>query len=217
MRHGYTNTTERVPSGVRKTYDGPDATKRAQAEYLALTHLAGIMPVPHVIERDADGALVTEFVHGAHGQDQIDAGNASEVLHECGKLLRTLHELDPRLIGGSPGSGVICHGDFGPNNVLLDPATGATAALLDWEFSDVGDAIIDVAWCEWIVRMHHPAAVTSLDAFFSAYAERPPWEMRQRAMLDRCEWLEDFCLRRDAPAGVQAWQDRAQSTATWTE
>ena len=217
MRHGYTNRTDRIESGVRKTYEGPDARKRARAEYVALTGLAGRMPVPAVFERQAEGALVIEFIEGAHGQDLIEAGHASEVLSSCGGLLRRLHALDPSLVGSARSAGVICHGDFGPNNVLLDRASHEVTALLDWEFSGVGDSITDIAWCEWIVRMHHPAAVDFLPALFDAYGARPPWPARQRTMLDRCRWLEAFARRWDADDGVRRWQDRARATADWSE
>jgi aminoglycoside phosphotransferase (APT) family kinase protein len=215
VRHGYTNRTDRIESGVRKTYEGPDARRRAEAEYVALTGLAGRMPVPAVLERQDDGALVIEFIEGAHGQDEIDAGRGSEVLMSCGALLRRLHALDPALVGSYRSAGVICHGDFGPNNVLLDPADHVVRALLDWEFSGVGEAVIDIAWCEWIVRMHHPTAVDCLPAFFDAYGARPPWPIRQHAMLDRCRRLEDFSRRWDSDDGVRLWQDRARATAGW--
>jgi Phosphotransferase enzyme family len=49
------------------------------------------------------------------------------------------------------------HGDFGPNNILLDPATFTVTAVLDWERAGPRpDPVDDLAWCEWIVRIHHP-------------------------------------------------------------
>lgn len=220
MRHGYTNSTERVPLGVRKSYAGPDSLVRAGAELAALTRLAEVMPVPAVLDRQADGSIVTEFRAGEHGQDLIDAGRAGQVLASCGALLRRLHALDPGLLspGQHPRTCVVLHGDFGPNNALFDPRDYTVTALLDWEFCGVGPAIGDVAWCEWIVRMHHPAAVDSLAAFFDAYGHRPLWEQRQRAMVERCRWLEAFAQRWDADGdGVRVWQRRARETAAWTE
>jgi aminoglycoside phosphotransferase len=201
---------------VRKTYEGPDARRRARAEYVALTALSGRMPVPAVLEW-SDDALVIGFVEGAHGQDEIEAGHGPEVLSSCGTLLRRLHDLDPALVGSSHSAGVICHGDFGPNNVLLDSASYKVTALLDWEFSGVGEAIVDIAWCEWIVRMHHAPAVDYLPAFFDAYGVRPPWPSRHQAMLDRCRWLEAFSRRANASGSVRLWQDRGRVTAEWAE
>lgn len=220
VRHGYTNSTERVPAGVRKSYAGPDSLARAGAELTALTRLAQVMPVPAVLDRPADGSIVTEFLAGEHGQDLIDSGHAGPVLASCGALLRRLHALDPGLLlpGHHPATHVVLHGDFGPNNTLFDPRDYTVTALLDWEFSGVGLAIEDVAWCEWIVRIHHPSAVESLAAFFDAYGQRPSWQQRQRAMIDRCLWLEAFAQRWDADGdGVRVWQQRARVTAAWTE
>ena len=216
MRHGYTNLTERRAGVVHKTYDGPEAQDRCAAELRALTQLHRILPVPAVIS-NGPGVLATAYVIGEHGQDLLDAGRAQDVLAGCGALLRQLHGLDPAILEPGAGGGVIRHGDFGPNNVLFDPATMAVTALLDWEFSGIGAAIEDIAWCEWIVRMHHPDAVGSLPAFFDAYGSTPPWEQRKRVMLSRCRWLEAFCRRWD-PAGdaVRQWQVRAAATAGWS-
>ena len=219
VRHGYTNSTERVSRGVRKSYSGPGALARADAELTALTRLANVMPVPVVLDRPAEGSIVTEFRAGEHGQDLIDAGHADQVLTACGALLRRLHALDPGLLatGQHPSTHVVQHGDFGPNNILLDPRDYAVTALLDWEFCGVGAAIRDVAWCEWIVRMHHPAAVEELSAFFGAYGKRPSWDERQHAMIVRCRWLEAFAERWDDRDAVRLWQQRVRATAAWVE
>jgi aminoglycoside phosphotransferase (APT) family kinase protein len=221
MRHGYLNSTERVPRGVRKSYTGPDARTRADTEFAALTRLAVLLPVPAVLDRHPDGSIVTEFRPGEHGQDLIDAGHAEAVLASCGALLRTLQSIPAGVLvpGRHPSTHVVVHGDFGPNNSLFDPDDHTVTALLDWEFSGVGPAIGDVAWCEWIVRMHHPAAVDSLPAFFAAYGERPRWDARQRAMVDRCRALEAFARRWDPPdeEGVHRWQERTRATAALTE
>lgn len=178
------------------------------------------MPVPAVLDNLADGSIVTKFRTGEHGQDLIDAGHAHQVLASCGALLRRLHALDPAqlLPGEHPSRHVVIHGDFGPNNTLFDPRDFAVTALLDWEFCGVGPAICDIAWCEWIVRMHHPTAVESLAAFFGAYGYRPSWEERRHAMIDRCRWLEAFAHRWDPDGdGVRRWQQRTHETAAWTE
>jgi len=78
------------------------------------------------------------------------------------------------------------HGDYGPNNVLLDAAAGQVIAVLDWEWARVGDPVEDLAWCEWIVRMHHPEHVGALSSLFDAYGHRPAWAARQQAMAAQC-------------------------------
>jgi aminoglycoside phosphotransferase (APT) family kinase protein len=218
VNHGYTNQTERHGNVVRKAYDGPDAAERAEAELLALTCLAGVFPVPQLI--DAEPSAVTiAFIEGDHGQDLMDFGHARAVLRECGRVLRQLHALDPSLISPQAGDReVIQHGDFGPNNLLFDRRTASVAAVLDWEFCRVGPAVADIAWCEWIVRMHHPDAVGELAEFFDAYGTQPAWADRQAEMLRRCAWLERFSRRWDPNGQAMAiWQQRAEAVACWTE
>lgn len=184
------------PQVVRR----PDAPARADAEWRALTRLADLVPVPAVVDRQADGSIVIEFRQGEHGQDLIEQGHADEVLASCGALLRRLHALDPgRLVPGRhPSTHGVLYGDFGPNNIVLNSNDYTVTALFDWEFCMVGPVIGDIAWCEWIVRMHRPTHKQSLTPFFDAYGKRPSWGERQLAMVDRCRWLEAFAHRWDA-------------------
>lgn len=218
VKHGYTNRTERHGSAVRKTYAGPDADLRQAAEHHALVTLRGRIPVPPLTATGPDW-LETGFVDAVHGQDLIDTGRARSVLTECGQVLRRLHRLDPRLLDPAASADqVLVHGDFGPNNLLFDRNANHVLAVVDWEFSGVGDAITDIAWCEWIVRMHHRDAASELPAFFDAYGAKPPWSLRLDAMVHRCRWLEDFTNRwePDGP-GVALWQQRARTVESWEE
>ena len=76
---------------------------------------------------------------------------------------------------GDQLSAVLVHGDYGPNNVLLDPVGHQVTAIVDWEWAHAGDPVEDLAWCEWIVRMHHPEHIAAIDALFDAYGFRPAW------------------------------------------
>ena len=130
-----------------------------------------------------------------------------------------LPALNPRILNPSATKrDVIQHGDFGPNNVLFDTDQGHATAVLDWEFSGTGRAITDIAWCEWIIRMHHPDAVSELGAFFETYGSKPPWGLRREEMVRRCQWLEDFTKRWDPTGpGVTVWQRRTRVVQGWTE
>lgn len=218
VEHGYTNRTEQRADVVRKTFQGPGADLRQHAEHRALSTLRGLYPVPAVASAGS-GWLETEFVAAHHGQELLDSGQAAAVLAECGRALARLHRLDPRLLDPSaPPTSVIQHGDFGPNNVLFQPTTYEVAAVLDWEFSGLGDPISDVAWCEWIVRMHHPDVVSDLAEFFTTYGQQPPWAQRQHEMLRRCAWLEDFARRWDTQgAAVRVWRERTAVVQDWRE
>jgi aminoglycoside phosphotransferase (APT) family kinase protein len=147
LRHGYTNRTRRLTAGVvEKRYDGADAGDRSRREYRCLTSLSERLPVPQVIGWDASVPVLTLVeMPGTHGQDMIETGRGREVLRLLGSLLRELQEIDPASVPGLRGRGdVIVHGDFGPQNVLIED--GRISALLDWEFTHVGCSIEDLAW-----------------------------------------------------------------------
>jgi Phosphotransferase enzyme family len=134
----------------------------------------GWFRVPPVLGFE-DGCLRMRFMSGVHGQELLESGHGVGVLRACGTMLRLIHQLDAREITAAlpsraRGGQVLAHGDYGPQNVLLDPATLEITGILDWEWAHAGDPVEDLAWCEWIVRMHHPGLVSLLGVFFNAYA-----------------------------------------------
>ncbi len=153
----------------------------------------------------------------------MQAGHAADVLRACGDLLRRLQDLPADLLGLPASAGqVLVHGDFGPNNILFEPGTHAVRALLDWEYAHVGEPVEDLAWCEWIVRTHHPEQRAALGEFHAGYTaggrSLPPWPVRRAAMVDRCRELGEFCQRWEAGGpGVRQWEGRASATAAWIE
>lgn len=216
MRHGYTNDTSGDGTTVVKRYLGPDAAARRTREQRMLIGLAGVVPVPPVLGADP-GELTLGFMPGVPGQDLIESGFAREVLESCGAVLRGIHSVPTP--PGSPPASVLVHGDFGPNNVLIDPESYEVTAVVDWEFAGVGPAVADLAWCEWIVRMHHPEHAGSIDHFHAAYGlPVPSWRERRDEMVRRCAELRDFCERWQ-PGGdaVRQWVQRGATTAAWTE
>jgi|SRR6266487_931776 aminoglycoside phosphotransferase (APT) family kinase protein len=92
----------------------------------------------------------------------IESGLAEPVLRACGQMLRRIHAIDPAQAHVADhhhrDSAVLVHGDYGPQNCLLGPAAHEVIAVVDWEWAHAGDPVEDLAWCGWIVRMHHPPA-----------------------------------------------------------
>ena len=219
LRHGYTNATTTDGQTVVKRYLGPDADVRQYNEVTALTTLAGALPVPP-IDADTDGEITLGLVVGRPGQELLEE-QPEKVLHAVGQLARRLATIEVSMVAAldaTPTGTVLVHGDFGPQNLLLDPSTVEPTALLDWEFAHVGDPVEDVAWAEWIVRTHHPDLVPALPALFEGYGSEPPWSARQESMLEKCRWLLGFTRRwpGGGTAGVELWQRRLAATAAFT-
>jgi Ser/Thr protein kinase RdoA (MazF antagonist) len=184
-----------------------------------LRGLAGRLPVPRVLAC-RDVTLRMTLLPGVHGQDLIDGGLARRVLRACGQLLQRIQAIDPALAAIQrsevPGT-VLVHGDYGPNNVLLDAAADSVTALVDWEWAHAGDAVEDLAWAEWIVRMHHPGHVGALGALFDGYGRQPAWPDRQQAMVRQCRSMISLSERWE-PGGPGAgqWRQRLDVTESWT-
>ena len=209
LPHGYTNDTRGDGTTVIKRYHGPQWQSRLATEHATLSMLDGRWQAPRVYAAGAD-FLEMEQRPGVHGQELVEAGHAEQVLRSCGATLRRIQQ------GTAEGGTVLVHGDFGPNNTLFDPVSFATTAVLDWEWSRRGAAVADLAWCEWIIRMHHPESVGALSALFAGYGSRPPWTQRQRAAADKCR--EMLALVRPAGAtGADRWRRFLALTESWTE
>lgn len=206
LRHGYTNDTRGDGAVVVKRFTGPDAPARWATERDMLELLAGRLPVP-VLLAAPTGELHLGHLAGAHGQELIDAGHAGPVLRSCGAMLHRLAGAD------------VTHGDYGPNNILFDPATAEITGILDWEWAHRGSGTVDdLAWCEWIVRTHHPDEAGALTELFAGYGSRPPWPERQAAMLARCRRM--LALRRTlgaADPGHARWARFITTTTGWAE
>ena len=218
LRHGYTNLTRRLPGArVEKRYEGSGRDERADREHACLMSLAHRLPVPEVVDRDpAVRLLIVRDAPGVHGQDMIDAGRAAEVLRLLGAVLVSLQRVPTGAVPGLAGTGpVIVHGDFGPQNVLV--GGDRITALVDWEFAHIGQPVEDLAWAEWIVRMHHPGAADALPELLDASRLGLTWSARQRAMVARCEDLMRLATAAGSPDAVALWRDRLRATEGWNE
>jgi aminoglycoside phosphotransferase (APT) family kinase protein len=157
-------------------------------------------------------------VSGRHGQRLIDEGNARPVMGLVGSTLRKLQALPADTVNGIPGDGtVLVHGDFGPQNMLFDlTGSGRVTAVLDWEFAHLGQPIEDLAWAEWIVRMHHPDHVDSVEELLSRSGVSACWTDRHAAMVRRCHELLRYSRTVGLPAGEALWRERVAATEAWT-
>jgi aminoglycoside phosphotransferase (APT) family kinase protein len=208
LPHGYTNTTPLVGGRIVKRYLGSDAAERMRNEADAILRTAGRVPAPAVVDADETACTLTlTRLPGRHGQELIDEGFGDEVLEAAGRTLRALHP--------DPEAATWTHGDYGPQNLLYDEATFEVTGVLDWEFARPGLAVSDLAWAEWIVRMHHPHAVASLPRLFRGWGDEPSWVSRRAAMLEACERFLVRAERMDDRRAAELWSHRRALAASW--
>lgn len=219
LQGGYLNAVVAEAGTVIKRYTGIDAADRRRLEQNVLRSLADEFEVPSVLPGGDERTLRLEFVDGENGQQLIRQGHAESVLELCGVALRRLQALDVQSRAGIlRGSGsVIVHGDFGPQNILISRTEAEVTAVLDWEFSHLGDPIEDLAWAEWIVRRHHKDALDALPALFSGYGVTPRWRARKEAMVQVMERMTSFAVENNAARDVGLWNERLTELLAWGE
>jgi tRNA A-37 threonylcarbamoyl transferase component Bud32 len=208
LPHGYTNASWLDGDRVHKQYVGDDAGERMRTELDAIRQAVDRVPVPLVLEVD-DRANVVIFARaaGRHGQELIGEGQAASVLEAAGRTLRALQAGQPRPL--------LVHGDYGPQNLHHDPSTMEVVAVLDWEFAHHGDPTEDLAWAEWIVRIHHPTATTHLASLFAGYGHEPLWSARRSLMLAACQRHQVRARRLGDDRAAELWRTREALTAGW--
>ncbi|MEO8328874.1 MAG: aminoglycoside phosphotransferase family protein [Candidatus Nanopelagicales bacterium] len=218
LRHGYTNKSYRTGDRVTKQYVGAGSQARCRTETGCLECLQGTLPVPPIVAR-SPRRVTTAFIGGEHGQDLIEQGMTGLVLRLTGELLRQIQRASqsacPQL-HFKPGQ-VLVHGDFGPQNLLIEVASPRVTALLDWEFAHAGKPIEDLAWAEWCVRMHHPSETGQLPELFESYGGQPDWDVRQAEMVRQCERLIRYVEWQGAHDAAELWKQRALVTQSWSE
>jgi aminoglycoside phosphotransferase (APT) family kinase protein len=126
---GGTIIVERMPGR-------PGDTEPVLSELLA--HLAALHNVP-AVELNLPG-----FARGAVDELDLWARIAAQKLGARSDLVDLAFELLRERFPGEPERLVLCHGDFGEGNFLVED--GRVSALLDWEFAHLGDPHDDLAW-----------------------------------------------------------------------
>jgi aminoglycoside phosphotransferase (APT) family kinase protein len=71
---------------------------------------------------------------------------STQLQHGAVRELPVLDEVHRRLVADVPpqGPAALVHGDYRLDNVILDPSSGAVAAVLDWELTTLGDPLADL-------------------------------------------------------------------------
>ena len=125
---------------------GPDSVARVdeRTRAAAAESLVDTLCALHAIDPDTCGlgdlgrrdGYVERLIR--RWRKQWDAGHQRE--------LPLIEEVADRLAAAIPDQGParIVHGDYRLDNLIIDPATGAVQAVLDWELCTLGDPLADV-------------------------------------------------------------------------
>lgn len=193
---------------------------------LGLVHsrLAESFAVPEVVFRGKGGRhvphgfLVCSLVPGI-GADDPRAPESDHLAADLGWALTRIHSvpveaaaaigLDHPHHDDHPGPPRFLHGDFSPDNVMVDPRTGRLTGVIDWGNAAIGDPAVDfvglVLWRGW------GFAESVVDAYRGTVEEGFLDRVRYHAQIRALEWLTDTIKRRGDPALHLRWVRNAFS------
>ena len=219
LPHGYTNNTYLVDKTVRKTYSGADAQNRFYTELTIYQKLQDESFMPQLLHYNEETfTIATRYIDTQHGQDLLKE-HPIQVPFALGELAKQLQTVQLDAIGKQKRKKgqVLVHGDFGPQNVLFGQTSTSKPYLVDWEWAHFGDEYEDVAWAEWIIRMHYNANQQMLKSLHDGFGMVPPWKIRHSAMLRNCERILDFAKRDGNMAAISIWEARVVQVKSFIE
>ncbi|MCW2613009.1 MAG: phosphotransferase family protein [Frankiales bacterium] len=127
------------------------------------------------------------------------ASSHTRDLPELERLAARLAEALPASSAASSTAAVV-HGDYRLDNVVVDPATGAVTAVLDWEMATLGDPLTDLAsavvWWDGMSGLDSPVAALPGDVAGFPSSERlvRAYADRTGADLSALPWYLSFAL-----------------------
>lgn len=80
---------------------------------------------------------------------------------------------------------VLTHGDYGLHNILSDEDYNMN--VIDWEWSEWGDPINDIAWVCWFTKLHYPEHAHFLNThFIKSYLLNNPIAITRQQLKASC-------------------------------
>lgn len=219
LPYGYTNSTRLENRIVVKTYSGADSQSRFLTELVMYQQLRDMPFMPELVGYDKDALTISmRYVESRHAQDLLEE-YCDIVLFSLGKLARELQlvKIDTIVESKRNAPDVLVHGDFGPQNLLFAPESFSEPYLVDWEWAHFGDRFEDIAWAEWIIRMHYDSNQQMIASLYKGFGIVPLWEARRELMIRKCEKILDFAKRDDNTQAISTWIDRVAQVKSFKE
>jgi Phosphotransferase enzyme family len=220
------------------------------AVHALLRHLeaTGFRYAPRVLGTDDRGREVLSYIPGESGRLGWAAVVPEAGLARFARLLREYHDAvrpfvpPPEALWafgeGAPSPGeVICHGDFGPWNVVY--REGRPVGILDWDFAGPGPALDDVAYAleyvtpfrddatamRWLAYDRPPDRRRRLEVFATAYGLEGARDQdlvgrvvrRQRLDIARIRALAGRGLEPQATWVASGVLEELEARAVWSE
>lgn len=155
-------------------------------------------------------ATLDDLEHGGYFPDLAREPDRFADLVE--PVRRHLDEAVPNL--PDPSTPALCHQDYRYGNLLLDPTTGATQAVLDWGLVMAAAPAFNLANAESLLlspETEDPERTAALrETFYEAYAEVRPGFALDADTRERLEVYRVAC-RLDAMACLPLWYRDASS------
>jgi hypothetical protein len=218
------------------------------AVHALLRHLeaVGFPYAPRALGTDDQGREVLSYIPGSSGSLGWAAVVPEEGVARFARLLRDYHDAvrgfapPPGAIWAvgegapAPGEGV-CHGDFGPWNVVWHQ--GQPVGIIDWDFAGPGPALDDVTYAleyvtpfrddamalRWLAYERPPARRRRIEVFAAAYGLASTSGLvervieRQRLTIAHARALAARGVEPQATMVAAGELDRLEARAVWSE
>ena len=202
-------------------WEGPD-----DEDILAMvdSSIGSLVRVPKISLR---GRRSVHFPHPFVGYDFIPgidaddprAPDCDELALELGRALTHIHSIPSgaaKRIGlvqekddRFSGKPVVLHGDFMPDNIIVDPGSGRLVGIIDWGNATLGDPALDFIWL--VLWRGWDFALAVLDAYQLPVDDGFVERMRFHAQINAVQWLADAVRRGRDPELNLSWVRNAFS------
>src|SRR6266702_1976310 len=201
---------------------------------------------PHYLGQDDEGREILSHIDGESGVNGWKKITTDEGLRKFARFLRAYHDA---VAGFHPSDGlewstgtkglkldeIICHGDFGPWNIVWQG--NEPVGIIDWDMAHPAKSEHDILYAleyyapfrgdEATMRQHHfdtlPDRKHRIAVFLEAYGTPPIVNVAtkvaamQRAVKDQAAYLAKRGIQPQADWAAEGHLERIEERAKWTE